>query len=481
MQGLHAYGTACICKQNRLHPAQGLRVSGAAYMQNRPRPAQGLRVLGAAYMQNPLRSVQGLCVSAHAETAGLPRHALRRKDEQDLMNPFQAAFAEVGAAVPRILLPRPGTDLHRFSVIACDQFTSAPRYWETVEDIVGDAPSALRLMLPEIWLSQDNGGQIARINRTMRQYLGDRTLVEIGESLVFLRRRTSTGVRRGLLVALDLEQYDYRAGAKTMIRATEGTVVDRLPPRVEIRRGAPLEMPHVMVLIDDRENRLMDTLDARRSSLECLYDFSLMQGGGHLTGYRVDDPRLLLEVAEQLSALREQGDGFLYAMGDGNHSFAAAKACWEELKPSLTPAERERHPARWAMAELVSLHDPALAIEPIHRVLYGVDPAAVQREIGFDAACPPDAQVLQPMLDRWLAEHPEAGIDYVHGAEECRRAAQEASDRLAVVFPPFDRSSLFEVVREKGAFVRKSFSLGEGRDKRYYLECRRISPDGGEI
>ena len=180
MQGLHAYGTACICKQNRLHPAQGLRVSGAAYMQNRPRPAQGLRVLGAAYMQNQLRSVQGLCVSAHAETAGLPRHALRRKDEQDLMNPFQAAFAEVGAAVPRILLPRPGTDLHRFSVIACDQFTSAPRYWEAVEDIVGDAPSALRLMLPEIWLSQDNGGQIARINRTMRQYLGDRTLVEIG-------------------------------------------------------------------------------------------------------------------------------------------------------------------------------------------------------------------------------------------------------------------------------------------------------------
>ena len=168
-------------------------------------------------------------------------------------------------------------------------------------------------------------------------------------------------------------------------------------------------------------------------------------------------------------------------MGDGNHSFAAAKVCWEELKPTLTPAERERHPARWALAELVSLHDPALAIEPIHRVLCGVDPAAVQREIGFDAACPPDAQVLQPMLDRWLAEHPEAGIDYVHGAEECRRAAQEAPDRLAVVFPPFDRGSLFEVVREKGAFVRKSFSLGEGRDKRYYLECRRISPDGGEI
>ncbi len=394
---------------------------------------------------------------------------------------LQSAFAEVGAALPHILLPRREVDLHRFAVIACDQFTAAPAYWQSVEEEVGDAPSALRLMLPELYLQDDRSGRIERINRAMRQYLDDRTLVDIGETLVFLRRHTSAGVRRGLLLSLDLEQYDFNPGAKTMIRATEGTIIDRLPPRIEIRQNAPLEMPHVMVLIDDRENRLMNTLEEKRGELECLYDFTLMQGGGHLIGYRVDDARLLSEVARQLAALREQGDGFLYAMGDGNHSFASAKACWEQLKPKLSPEERENHPARWALCELVSLHDPALSVEPIHRVVYGVNPDALQRELGFDAACPPDAQILQPLLDGWLAAHPEATLEYVHGAEDCRRVAGQAPDRLAIVFPPFDRDSLFEVVRQKGAFVRKSFSLGEGRDKRYYLECRRIRPEGADV
>lgn len=390
------------------------------------------------------------------------------------MEVCKQALAEVGVSLPNILLPASGIDLHRFSVIACDQFTAQPDYWQGVEDIVGDACSTLRITLPEIYLSNNNDTTIERINATMRRYLEKRMLVDIGETFVYLRRRTSTGVRQGLVVALDLEQYDYAKDAKSMIRATEGTIVERLPSRIKIRSGAPLETPHIMVLINDRKNRLMSLLADRVESFECLYDFTLMKGGGHSTGYRVDDAALILEISHILKGLKTQDDdNFLFAMGDGNHSFAAAKACWEAIKLTLSPEERETHPARYALAELVNLHDPALKFEPIHRLLYHVDPEAVQRELGFDAANPPDAQILQPKLDEWLKAHPQAELEYVHGAQECRELGDKP-DRLAIVFPAFDRDSLFDVVRRNGAFVRKSFSMGEARDKRYYLECRKI-------
>lgn len=390
------------------------------------------------------------------------------------MELLKRTLAEVGVSLPNILLPTEGVDLHRFSVIACDQFTAQPDYWQAVEDIVGDACSTLRITLPEAYLSADNDVAIDRINTTMREYLDKHLLADIGEAFVYLRRQTSTGIRHGLVVALDLEQYDYASDAKSMIRATEGTIVERLPPRVKIRSGAPLETPHIMVLIDDHENRLMHLLAERADTLDCLYDFTLMQGGGHSTGYRVDDPALLMQIADILKALKTQGgDDFLFAMGDGNHSFAAAKACWEAIKPTLSPEEQKTHPARWALAELVNLYDPALHFEPIHRLLYNVDPDAVQCALGFDGANPPDAQVLQPKLDEWLKSHPEAELEYVHGEQECRSLG-DRPDRLAIIFPAFDRDSLFEVVRKNGAFVRKSFSMGEARDKRYYLECRKI-------
>ncbi len=390
------------------------------------------------------------------------------------MTSYKQALAEVGVSLPNILLPAKSVDLHRFSVIACDQFSAQPDYWQTVEALVGDACSTLRITLPEAYLSQNNDADIARINAAMQAYIGQRLLTDIGETFVYLRRRTSTGIRQGLVVALDLEQYDYAAHAKSMIRATEGTIVERLPPRIKIRSGAPLETPHIMVLIDDRENRLMQLLAEQAEELECLYDFTLMQGGGHSTGYRVDDPALLLEIADILKALKTQGgDDFLFAMGDGNHSFAAAKACWEALKPTLSPEAQKTHPARWALAELVSLYDPALHFEPIHRLLYNVDPDAVQRALGFDGSNPPDAQVLQPKLDEWLKAHPEVELEYIHGEAQCRALA-DRPDRLAIIFPAFERDTLFEVVRQKGAFVRKSFSMGEARDKRYYLECRQI-------
>ncbi|MEG2174451.1 MAG: DUF1015 domain-containing protein [Oscillospiraceae bacterium] len=389
------------------------------------------------------------------------------------MNDYKKALAEVGAYVPKLLLPEKNVDLHRFSVIACDQYSAQPEYWDQVEALVGESPSALRMMLPEAWLSKSGDETIAQINDTMQRYLHTQVLTEIGETLVYLHRRTSSGVRKGLVVALDLEQYDFAPGAQSLIRATEGTIVDRLPPRMKIRRDAPLEMPHIMVLVDDRSNLLMGLLEQNLPHLQQLYDFSLMQHGGHLTGWRVDHASLLLRIAEVLHTLRTQGNGFLYAMGDGNHSFATAKACWDEIKQTLSPAQQAEHPARFGLVELVNLYDPALRFEPIHRLLMGVDPAAVQADLGFDAQCPPSLQVLQPLLDTWCAAHSGVEQEYIHGADECR-ALGNAPDRLAIVFPSFDKDALFDVVRRDGAFARKSFSMGEAIDKRYYLECRKI-------
>lgn len=390
------------------------------------------------------------------------------------MEALKKALAEVGIKVPEILLPARDVDLHRFSVIACDQFTAQPEYWHSVEDIVGDAPSALRITLPEAYLSDNNDSRIAMINSTMREYVEKGVLKNIGSAMIYLRRRTTTGIRRGLIAALDLEQYDYSKGSKSMIRATEDTIIERLPPRIKIRQGAPLETPHIMVLIDDKRDMLMSYLDSCREDLECLYDFTLMKGGGHSTGYKIDNVPMVSRIAEILKLLKMNSrDGLLFAMGDGNHSLATAKACWEEIKAGLSEQERQNHPARWALAEIVNLHDPALKFEPIHRLLYNVDPEAVQRELGFDAANPPDAQELQPKLDEWLKNHPEAKLEYIHGEKECRELGS-APDRLAIVFPPFDRDSLFDVVCKNGAFVRKSFSMGTAVDKRYYLECRAI-------
>lgn len=390
------------------------------------------------------------------------------------MEMFEKALAEVALKVPEILMPAKDIDLSKFSVVACDQFTSQPEYWQQVEEIVGDSPSALRITLPEAYLSENNDERIAKINATMNDYVKSGKLVNIGSTMVYLRRNTTSGIRRGLIAALDLEHYDYSKGSKSMIRATEDTIIERLPPRIKIRQNAPLESPHIMVLIDDKQDKLMTLLDNACEKLECLYDFELMQKGGHSTGYRVDSPEMLSEIAAILAELKaKSADGLLFAMGDGNHSLATAKACWEQIKPTLSEAERENHPARWALAEIVNLYDPALEFEPIHRLLFNVDPDAVQRELGFDAANPPDAQEIQPKLDAWLRNHPEAELDYIHGDSECRELGK-AADRLAIVFSEFERDTLFEVVCKKGSFVRKSFSMGTAVDKRYYLECRAI-------
>ena len=293
------------------------------------------------------------------------------------MKDMNKLFAPLGLRVPEILLP--ARDIERFAVIACDQHTAEPEYWEETERVVGDAPSALHLMLPEAWLGRENAG--ADVPANMRRYLADGSLRSIGEGFVYVCRRTSEGIRHGLLAAVDLEQYDFSPTADTLMRATEATVRERLPARIALRREAVLEMPHVLVLTDDRENSVTALLERELGSLPKLYDFDLMQGGGHIEGYHVRDERVCAAIADALGALNEKrSNAPLYAVGDGNHSLAAARECWYAQRESIPETEREGHPLRYALVELVSIYDDGLSFHPIHRLLCNVDPEQVQRE-----------------------------------------------------------------------------------------------------
>lgn len=397
-----------------------------------------------------------------------------------------------------ILLPRAGIDLTKWAVVACDQFTAQPEYWEKADALVGDAPSALRLVLPEVWLSEGEARTPA-IHAAMRRYLSDGALAcAVQDGFVLVERETAAGVRPGLMVALDLDAYDYNPGSASLIRATEGTVLERVPPRAKVRAGAPLELPHVMMLIDDPADSVIGSLIAKKGDLREFYDFELMLGGGHLRGWAVegDDAG---GVFDAIDALLEKSDGLLYAVGDGNHSLAAAKRCWEDVAKTLTPEQRESHPARYALVELVNLNCPALVFEPIHRALFGVDPAALMAEFeaylraeGADASEGDDLVAfdgaghawrfkshehplrrLQAFLDGYLSRHPEASIDYIHG-EDALRALVSRPDTLGFMPRAFDKSELFDYIRRFGVLPRKTFSMGEATEKRYYMEARRI-------
>ena len=383
-------------------------------------------------------------------------------------------FAQVAVKLPEIYFPKEGTDLQKFACVACDQYSAQPEYWEDVEKFVGDAPSTLRLMMPEAWIGKKDAHQAA-IPSYMEKYTKDGTLQNIGEGLVYLQRGTTSGVRQGLVVALDLEEYEFLPGSKALIRSTEKTVVERLPIRIEIRKQVPLELPHIMILISDKENRLFDMLKAETAGRKPLYSFDTMKNSGHLSGWFVQDEELLSKIADELLVLKDNAqDGMVYAMGDGNHSFAAAKAHWDELKKTLSPEERENHPARYGLCEIVNLYDKALEFEPIHRLLMNVDGEALQKELGFDALNPPSLQDLQPKLDAWLSTHKEAEIEYIHGKKDCLALGKKPGC-LAIVWDKFDKDSLFSDVAKHGVLCRKSFSMGSAPDKRFYLECRKIT------
>ena len=417
-------------------------------------------------------------------------------------------FDRVGFAPADILLPAPQVDPARWAVVACDQYTSEPAYWQRVRDTVGDAPSTLHITFPEVYLSE-GFDRVPRIHAEMQRYLADGTLVPaVHDGFILVARTTPSGTRLGLIGRVDLEQYDFSRGSTSLIRATEGTVLERIPPRVRIRAGAPLETPHVMLLLDDAQRTVLEPLYATRSHLPALYDFDLMENGGHLRGYRVDTPALKAQIGAALGALHASCGGLLFAVGDGNHSLATARQCWLNLRGTLSEAARAVHPARYALVELVNLHDPALVFEPIHRVLFHVDASDVLE--GLDAFLaghgarlyrgtvqPGDQPLtfisaggtvslgvknapfalpvatLQHFLDAYLPAHSGAEVDYIHGDDVALRLGG-MDGNVGFLLGALDKLSLFPAVRRDGVLPRKTFSMGEAYEKRYYMECRRI-------
>lgn len=433
------------------------------------------------------------------------------------------------ARVPKILMPKAGVDLSKWAVVACDQYTSQPEYWEAVDRLVGPAPSALRLTLPEVYLeAPDCPARIDAIHETMRRYLADGTLTELPAGVVLLARDTGGPCPRpGLVLSFDLEAYEYTPGSASPIRPTEKTVVERIPPRLAVRQGAPIELPHIMLLIDDPSRSIIEPLYDARGQLEPLYDVELMQDGGRLTGWFLPEgPRTdaLLAALDRLGdpgvfaekyGLSEPRPVLPYAVGDGNHSMATAKAYWEALKPGLSPEERENHPARFVLAEVVNVHDESLEVEAIHRALFGVDAAELLdfaahffRAHGASARVaeatphrlPENAQAfpfragartgcllienspwalpvasLQAFLDDFLAAHPAARIDYIHGLDVLAELAAQPGN-LGFTLPDPDKEDLFRGVILDGVLPRKTFSMGESREKRFYMEAKAIVP-----
>ena len=428
-----------------------------------------------------------------------------------------AELAALGVRVPDVLLPT--SDLFAWAVVACDQFTSQPDYWREADEIVGDQPSTLRLIFPEVYLDEpDADGRVTSINAAMADYLARGLFAEHPATMVLVRRETRHGVVRwGLMVALDLEQYSWQPDARTLIRATEGTILDRLPPRVAIRQHAPLELPHIMVLVSDGQRRLIEPLAAAADRLTPLYDTRLMLDGGRVSGWAVTADHDLAHVADALQRLHaalDPANPLLFAMGDGNHSFATAKSIWNEVRDTLSDEQRADHPARFCLVELENIYDPGLEFEPIHRVLFGTDRATFERALadqcrsfdrspcadtpdllaaieqsaaqtfGFvDADGPalyrltqPAASIAAGTLQRTIDALLAAGnghVDYIHGvsvADELGRS----SGNLALLLPQVPKDAFFASIVADGALPRKTFSLGEAQGKRYYLEARRI-------
>lgn len=452
-------------------------------------------------------------------------------------------FLESGLGLPEIYLPREEIDHQAWAVVACDQYSSEREYWEKVGSQVGSKPSTLNLIYPECYLEDgDKAERIGRIQASMRDYLAKDYLATPGEGFILVERTTpyEKKPRVGLLVSVDLEKYQYGKDSKSLIRPTEGTIVERLPPRMAIRRGAPLELPHIMILMDDPSRGVIEPLYEKRSYFKKLYDFDLMEGSGHVRGWFVSDESSLGAMAEAIAQLADpaqfkakygSGDVLLFAVGDGNHSLATAKATWEEIKASYsgkTGAEAPgaadilaRHPARFALVELLNIYDEGLPFHPIHRVLFNVDARelfAALTEAGarvltmpgsreaFGVCDQPDpegahrvawtdgrssglivfdkpkaklaAGSLQELLDAFLKSHPSTTIDYIHGSGSLESLASRPGN-LGLYLPPVDKASFFATVIQNGVMPRKTFSMGEAPEKRFYIEARKISLAGG--
>ncbi len=409
-----------------------------------------------------------------------------------------------------ILLPK-NTDMTKWSVVACDQYTSEPEYWNDVEKIVGDAPSTLKLTLPEIYLEDENiSERIAKINSNMKALLDEDFFNEYKDSMIYLERTQIDGkIREGLIGVVDLEAYSYEKGAETPIRATEKTVIERIPPRVKIRENAPLELPHIMILIDDDKKQIIENLKNKVSEDDIVYDFDLMKNGGHVKGYLLNE-ETMNEVDKGLKELADKEvfakkydvnnkEVLLFAMGDGNHSLATAKACYEKLKETMSEEEYLNNPARYALVELVNLHSPALEFEAINRVIFNTNPEKLLNslkeyyQINKDGNGQKIEVITNDVDEKWYIENPksniavgsiqifldeylknnEGKIDYIHGEETTKNLAKQ-SGNVGFIFEAMPKNELFKTVILDGSLPRKTFSMGHSYDKRYYLESRKI-------
>lgn len=409
-----------------------------------------------------------------------------------------------------ILLPK-NTDMTKWSVVACDQYTSEPEYWNDVEKIVGDAPSTLKLTLPEIYLEDENVSErIAKINSNMKALLDEDFFNEYKDSMIYLERTQSDGkIREGLIGVVDLEAYSYEKGAETPIRATEKTVIERIPPRVKIRENAPLELPHIMILIDDDKKQIIENLKNKVSEDDIVYDFDLMKNGGHVKGYLLNEETMdevdkgLKELADKEVFAKKYDvnnkEVLLFAMGDGNHSLATAKACYEKLKETMSEEEYLNNPARYALVELVNLHSSALEFEAINRVIFNTNPEKLLNslkeyyQINKDGNGQEIEVITNDADEKWYIENPksniavgsiqifldeylknnEGKIDYIHGEETTKNLAKQ-SGNVGFIFEAMPKNELFKTVILDGSLPRKTFSMGHSYDKRYYLESRKI-------
>ncbi len=411
-----------------------------------------------------------------------------------------------------ILIPS-GVDFSKWSVVACDQYSSQKDYWEKAREIAGDSPSTLNIIFPEAYLNDNDGDErIKLINSTMEKYMNDGIFKEYTDSFIYVERMQSNGkIRKGIIGVMDLEEYDFSKGSQSKIRATEGTILDRIPPRQRIRRNASLELPHILMLIDDRDYSVIEPISKSKDKLEKIYDFNLMLDGGHIEGYRVgeDYKEQILTALDKLEDEQEFNKKYgvkdkgvlLFAAGDGNHSLATAKSCWEELKKILSPEEQQNHPARFALVELNNIHDDSLEFEPIQRVIFDVNaddllksfmeyyPESSLEDNGgqriqytyqgiegtiYIKNAPSNLPVgtLQIFLDKYLSEN-GGEIDYIHGNDVVRELTQK-ENTIGFMVDAMEKNDLFTTVIMDGSLPRKTFSMGEAQDKRFYLECKKI-------
>ena len=445
-----------------------------------------------------------------------------------------------GLKIPQILLPKDKANLKKWSVIACDQYTQDKDYWKKVEQEVADFPSTLKITLPEVYLGDsDKQDRINNINKTMKEYLSNNIFSSPVEAMIYIERTTGYGrMRKGLVIAIDLETYDWKPFSTALIRATEATILDRIPPRMEIRRDAPIELPHIMLLVNDSEKSLVEKTGELAKSKSALYDTDLMMNSGHIIGWQVSDKDEIANVENALNQIAKkqtQKDGsiFMFAVGDGNHSLATAKAIWDELKTKnggtknsdgsiSIPQGMENHNARFALIEIVNIYDEGLTFEPIHRVLFnvenllekvaeqfkkincfvGIEEVSSEKDLAnavensnadFGFVFEENGKItykvlktniqelavskLQPALDEILAdckkENIDYEIDYIHGTEEVFRLGGK-NNATTILLPPIAKDTFFATIANSGPLPRKSFSMGEASEKRFYMECRQL-------